>query len=80
MTFANDNVRAFAARTEVYREYGERFRAVHGPLAPYSRVRPGPGLTIDHEPEFVTAMIRWLYRDPTLELDLPPRATTDRRR
>jgi hypothetical protein len=71
VVFAIDNVHDFAARTETYRQYGQRFREVHGPLSRYSRVRPDSRLRIDHEPRFVAAMIQWEYKDPTIELIVP---------
>jgi hypothetical protein len=71
MVFALDNVETFAARTETYRRYGQLFRQVHGPLVRYSRVDPDDRLQTDHEPRFVTAMIQWEYRDPTIEVIVP---------
>ena len=71
MVFALDNVETFAARTETYRRSGQLFRQVHGPLARYSRVDPDDRLQTDHERRFVTAMIQWEYRDPTIEVIVP---------
>lgn len=68
MLFAVDNVRSFSERTEAYREYATLFREIHGDVPSYTRVKPDPRLRIEHEHRFANALIKWEYRDPTIEL------------
>ena len=66
--FAMKGVTNFSARTEVYRRYGETVRAAHPRLAPYDTV------FIDARDEkmlkhrYLEGLIRWEYRDPTIQV------------
>lgn len=66
--FAIRNVNWFAQRTEEYRRYIARFRQIHGDVPSHARIAAGPQLPGPETNEFLTALVRWEYRDPTIEL------------
>jgi hypothetical protein len=66
--FAIRNVNWFAQRTEGYRGYLAEFRHIHGDVPVNARVLPDPRLPGPDTNEFLTAAVRWEYRDPTIEL------------
>ena len=68
MVFAVANVESFANRTEVYREYAALFRQTHGEVPSYSRVKAAVRPRVNHEHQFINALIQWEYRDPTIEV------------
>jgi hypothetical protein len=67
--FAIRNVNWFAQRTEDYRRYIALFRQIHGEMPPNARIPADPRLRGPHHAnEFLTALVRWEYHDPTIEL------------
>jgi hypothetical protein len=72
--FAIRNANWFAQRAEGYRRYITLFRQIHGDVPSHARILPHPQLRGPHANEFLTALVRWEYRDPTIELvaDEPP--------
>lgn len=66
--FAVSNVRGFAERTEDYRRAIASFKQIHGNLPSHSRVPSVPLSTTRHQYQFLNALVRWEYRDPTIEL------------
>ena len=66
--FAVRNVNWFAQRSEGYRRYLTTFRQIHGNLPTSARVPPHPQLPGPETNEFLPAVVRWEYHDPTIEL------------
>ena len=66
--FANNNVRDFATRTQVYPEYLARFRQAHGELPSHSVVAADPEFAARHPHQFVNAAVQWEYRNPTIQI------------
>jgi len=66
--FAIRNANWFAQRAEGYRRYITLFRQIHGDVPSHARIPPHPQLRGPHANEFLTALVRWEYRDPTIEL------------
>ena len=66
--FANNNVRDFAMRTQVYPEYLVRFRQTHGNIPSYSVLEPDPEFGKLHPHQFANAAVQWEYRDATISI------------
>ena len=66
--FASEGVTNFANRTEAYRRYGQKVRAEHPELAPYSVVYIDPRDEKVLKHRYLEALIRWEYRDPTIRV------------
>ncbi len=66
--FASEGVTNFSARTEAYRQYGQKVRDEHPQLAPYSTVFIDPRDETVLKHRYLEGLIRWEYRDPTIQV------------
>jgi hypothetical protein len=68
MVFASEAVANFRERTEEYRQFGQRIRAAHPTLEPGAHVPLDPADEERLQRRYLEALVRWEYRDPTIQL------------
>jgi hypothetical protein len=66
--FCFQNIDGFVDQAEDYRRYIVQFRQAHGSLPSHSRVSVSRRDGAAHGLPFLTALVQWEYRDPTIEL------------
>jgi hypothetical protein len=70
MVFASEAVENFAARTEMWRGFGQAIRAEYPQVALGGEVAISRGLAEKHGRQYLEALVRWEYRDPTIRVVL----------
>ena len=70
MVFASEAVENFAARTEMWRGFGQAIRTEYPQVAPGGEVVLSRALAEKHGRLYLEALVRWEYRDPTIRVVL----------
>ena len=70
MVFASEAVENFAARTEMWRGFGQAIRAEYPQVEPGGEVVISRSLAEKYGRQYLEALVRWEYRDPTISVVL----------